>query len=97
MIKMDISNTSLIKKMEDVYIKKVIYFKENKTVYFYLSSKDVVPYEYLERAQREIKAKNKYFREIKFKIEYTGFERKTEKDIMKKYWPNIVYLSLIHI
>ncbi|MEE0452560.1 PolC-type DNA polymerase III [Peptacetobacter sp.] len=92
MIKMDISNTSLIKKMEDVYIKKVIYFKENKTVYFYLSSKDVVPYEYLERAQREIKAKNKYFREIKFKIEYTGFERKTEKDIMKKYWPNIVYI-----
>ena len=92
MIKMDISNTSLIKKMEDVYIKKVIYFKENKTVYFYLSSKDVVPYEYLERAQREIKAKNKYFKEIKFKIEYTGFERKTEKDIMKKYWPNIVYI-----
>lgn len=89
---MDISNTSLIKKMEDVYIKKVIYFKENKTVYFYLSSKDVVPYEYLERAQREIKAKNKYFKEIKFKIEYTGFERKTEKDIMKKYWPNIVYI-----
>ncbi len=86
------SNTSLIKKMEDVYIKKVIYFKENKTVYFYLSSKDVVPYEYLERAQREIKAKNKYFKEIKFKIEYTGFDRKSEKDIMKKYWPNIVYI-----
>ena len=83
MIKMDISNTSLIKKMEDVYIKKVIYFKENKTVYFYLSSKDVVPYEYLERAQREIKAKNKYFREIKFKIEYTGFERKTASFVMK--------------
>lgn len=92
MIKMDINNTSLIKKMEDVYIKKVIYFKENKTVYFYLSSKDVVSYEYLERAQREIKAKNKYFREVKFKIEYTGFERKSEKDIMKKYWPNIVYI-----
>ena len=92
MIKMDISNTSLIKKMEDVYIKKVIYFKENKTVYFYLSSKDVVPYEYLERVQREIKAKNKYFKEIKFKIEYTGFDRKSEKDIMKKYWPNIVYI-----
>lgn len=92
MIKMDISNTSLIKKMEDVYIKKVIYFKENKTVYFYLSSKDVVPYEYLERAQREIKAKNKYFKEIRFKIEYTGFDRKSEKDIMKKYWPNIVYI-----
>lgn len=92
MIKMDISNTSLIKKMEDVYIKKVIYFKENKTVYFYLSSKDVVLYEYLERAQREIKAKNKYFKEIKFKIEYTGFDRKSEKDIMKKYWPNIVYI-----
>ena len=92
MIKMDINNTSLIKNMEDVYIKKVIYFKENKTVYFYLSSKDVVPYEYLERAQREIKAKNKYFKEIKFKIEYTGFDRKSEKDIMKKYWPNIVYI-----
>ena len=92
MIKMDISNTYLIKKMEDVYIKKVIYFKENKTVYFYLSSKDVVPYEYLERAQREIKAKNKYFKEIKFKIEYTGFDRKSEKGIMKKYWPNIVYI-----
>ena len=92
MVKMDIGNTSLIKKMEDVYIKKVIYFKENKTVYFYLSSKDIVPYEYLERTQREIKAKNKYFRDIKFKIEYTGFDRKSEKDIMKKYWPNIVYI-----
>nr|WP_300282410.1 PolC-type DNA polymerase III [Peptacetobacter sp.] len=92
MIKMDINNTSLMNKMENVYIKKVIYFKENKTVYFYLTSKDIVLYEHLRRVQREIKDKNKYFRDIKFKIEYTGFERKSEKDIIKKYWVNIVYI-----
>ena len=89
---LEINNSYLTKRLDGVNIKKVIYFKENKIVYFYLTSKSIVTHEQLEILRDEIKEKNKFFRDIKIKIEYTGLERKSGRDIMKKYWPNIVYV-----
>ena len=40
--KLEINNTILAKQLKEVYIQKVTYFKEEKVVYFYLSSKDII-------------------------------------------------------
>ena len=90
--KLEINNTILAKQLKEVYIQKVTYFKEDKIVYFYLSSKDIVPYELIEKFREELAEKLEYFREIKIKIRYTGLERKTNKDIIKRYWNNILYI-----
>ena len=47
--KLEINNTILSKQLKEVYIQKVVYFKEDKIVYFYLTSKDIVSYELLDK------------------------------------------------
>lgn len=90
--KLEINNTILSKQMKDVYIQKVVYFKENKIVYFYLTSKDIVSYELIDKFREELKDNLDYFKDIKIKIRYTGLDRKTNKDIIKRYWNNILYI-----
>ncbi|RDY24753.1 PolC-type DNA polymerase III [Romboutsia maritimum] len=90
--KLEINNSILLKQMKDVYINRVVYFKEDKIVYFYLTSKDIVSYELLDSFREELMNKLDYFRNIKLKIRYTGLDRKANKDIIKKYWSNIIYI-----
>ena len=90
--KLEINNTILAKQLKEVYIQKVTYFKEEKVVYFYLSSKDIISYELIEKFREELVERLEYFRDIKIKIRYTGLERKTNKDIIKRYWNNILYI-----
>ena len=33
-----------------------------------------------------------FFNDIKIKISYTGLDRKENKDLIKMYWANIVYI-----
>ena len=40
--KLEINNNILAKHLKEVYINRVVYFKEEKIVYFYLTSKEVV-------------------------------------------------------
>ena len=37
--KLEIENDTLKNQLKDVYIKKVVYFKQDKIVYFYTTSK----------------------------------------------------------
>ena len=37
--KLEIKNDFLYKKLSDVFVTKVVYYKENKTFYIYLSSR----------------------------------------------------------
>lgn len=90
--KLEINNNVLTKQLKDVYINKVVYFKEDKIVYFYLTSKDIVSYELLDRLKEELKENLSYFKDIKMKIRYTGLDRKSNKDIIKRYWINIIYI-----
>ncbi|EGT4761915.1 hypothetical protein DD099_09520, partial [Clostridioides difficile] len=39
--KLEINNSGLGKQLKEVYINRVVYFKEDKIVYFYLTSKDI--------------------------------------------------------
>ena len=90
--KLEISNPSLIRQITDVNIKKVLYFKEDKIVYFYLTSKEIIPYEVLNMLREELIKNLTYFKDIKIKIRYSGFERKSNKDIIKRYFINILYI-----
>lgn len=90
--KLEINNNVLIKQLKEVYITKVTYFKEDKIVYFYLTSRVIVSYEILENLSNELKNKLNYFKDIKIKIRYTGLDRKENKDIVKMYWTNIVFI-----
>ena len=45
--KLEIKNDFLYKKLSDVFVTKVVYYKENKTFYIYLSSKDIISLLYL--------------------------------------------------
>ncbi len=90
--KLEINNSILAKLLKEVYINRVVYFREERVVYFYLTSKEVVSYELLDSFREELKVKLDYFKDIKLKIRYIGFDRKSNKDIIKRYWPNIIYI-----
>ena len=40
--KLEIKNDFLYKKLSDVLVTKVVYYKENKIFYIYLSSKEII-------------------------------------------------------
>ncbi|MDR0879313.1 MAG: PolC-type DNA polymerase III [Clostridioides sp.] len=90
--KLEINNSILERQLKEVFIKKVVYFKEDKIVYFYLTSKDIVSHDFLNVFRDELAGKLDYFKEIRIKIRFTGYERAKYKDIIKKYWVNIIYI-----
>lgn len=90
--KLEINNNILKKQLKEVYINKVTYFKEDKIVYFYLNSKSIISYEVLDMLKEDLHNKLDYFKDIKIKIRYTGLDRKANKDIIKMYWVNILYI-----
>ncbi|MGL5750463.1 MAG: PHP domain-containing protein, partial [Paraclostridium sp.] len=90
--RLEINNNMLIKQLEDVNISKVTYFKEEKLIYIYLSSKNIISYENLESLRLELKEKFNYFNDVKVKIRYIKLEKHKTKDIVKKYWGNIIYI-----
>ena len=90
--RLEINNNILNKQLKDVYVSKVVYFREDKIVYFHLTSKSIISYVHLDTLKEELKLKLSYFKDIKIKISYIGLDRKENKDIIKMYWMNIVYI-----
>ena len=90
--KLEIKNSRLEKQLKEVQVSKVVYFKEDRIVYMYLLSKEMISHEILDLLKEELLGKLKYFKNIRIKIKFTGFGRKSEKDIVKTYWNNILYI-----
>ncbi|CEO32310.1 PolC-type DNA polymerase III [Paraclostridium sordellii] len=93
--KLEINNNILNKQLSDVNISKVTYFKEERLIYIYLSSKNIIRYDYIELFRNELKQRLDYFRDIKVKIRYIKLEKQKTKDIIKKYWNNIVHILTV--
>ncbi|MCU9815921.1 PolC-type DNA polymerase III N-terminal domain-containing protein [Paraclostridium sp. AKS73] len=53
--KLEIDNTILNKQLADVDVTKIIYFKEERIIYIYLSSKNIISYIYTDMLREEIK------------------------------------------
>lgn len=90
--KLEIKNSRLEKQLKEVQVSKVVYFKEDKIFYMYLVSKDMISHEILDELREELLGELKYFKNIRLKIKFNGFGRKSEKDIVKAYWHNILYI-----
>lgn len=90
--KLEIKNSRLEKQLKEVQVSKVVYFKEDRVFYMYLISKDMISHEILDELREELLGKLKYFKNIRLKIKFNGFGRKSEKDIVKAYWNNILYI-----
>ena len=90
--KLEIENSRLERQLKEVQVSKVVYFKEDKIFYMYLTSKDIISHEILDELREELLNKLKYFKNIRLKIKFNGFGRKSEKDIVKAYWHNILYI-----
>lgn len=90
--KLEIKNSRLEKQLKEIEVSKIVYFKEDKIFYMYLISKDIISHEILDELREELLSKLKYFKNIRLKIKFSGFGRKSEKDIVKAYWHNILYI-----
>ena len=90
--KLEIKNDFLYKKLSDVFVTKVVYYKENKTFYIYLSSKEIISYDILSSLREALLEELDYFSDIKIKMIYNGLSRKSNKDIVKKNWDNILHI-----
>ena len=83
--KLEIKNSRLEKQLKEVQVSKVVYFKEDRIVYMYLLSKEMISHEILDLLKEELLGKLKYFKNIRIKIKFTGFGRKSEKDIQPEW------------
>ena len=89
--KLEIKNDFLYKKLSDVLVTKVVYYKENKIFYIYLSSKEIISYDILSSLREALLEELDYFSDIRIKMRYNGLSRKSNKDIVKKNWDNILH------
>ena len=62
--RLEINNNILNKQLKDVYVSKVVYFREDKIVYFHLTSKSIISYDILDSLKEELKLKLSYFKDI---------------------------------
>lgn len=90
--KLEIKNDFLYKKLSDVLVTKVVYYKENKIFYIYLSSKEIISYDILSSLREALLEELDYFSDIRIKMRYNGLSRKSNKDIVKKNWDNILHI-----
>lgn len=77
--KLEIENNILNKQLVDVDVTKVIYFKEEKIIYIYLSSKNIISYIHTDMLREEIKEKLDYFSDVKIKVRYVKLEKQKQK------------------
>lgn len=59
--RLEINNNILIKQFADVNISKVTYFKEEKIIYIYLNSKNIISYDHINLFRKELKQHLEYF------------------------------------
>ena len=90
--RLEINNNILKKQLEDVNITKVTYFKEEKLIYIYLNSKNIISYENLNIFREELITKLNYFNDVKIKIRYIKLEKESTKNIIKMIGSNILYI-----
>lgn len=85
-------NIRLPKEASEVVLEKIIYFKENKRINILLKSCEIVKNDMLKRIESEFVKKLEIFNEINIKINYELSEKHSLKDLMEKYWDNILFM-----
>ncbi|MDR1774286.1 MAG: hypothetical protein LBR30_05395 [Clostridioides sp.] len=92
--KLQIEDSYLAKYFKEVFIKKIVYYKEEKRIYLYLVSKKIVQNDKISLLEKSLLDALPYFNSVKVKIHYTGYDRASNSDIIKKYWNNILNILI---
>lgn len=82
---------NLDKKYEHILLSNIVYFKEDKIVYFYLKSKHILNISEIRDIECKIKNELTFFNDVKFKIRYTDIEDDVNA-VINKYWNNIEFI-----
>lgn len=85
------ANEKILVGLDDVEIENCIYNQDTRVARFVLVSRDVLPVSRVEkvRASLEKLLKKQYIRSVEFSFKYKGLNKKGNKDMIKKLWPNI--------
>ncbi|KXZ39809.1 DNA polymerase-3 subunit alpha [Alkalithermobacter thermoalcaliphilus JW-YL-7 = DSM 7308] len=88
--KLGIKNTNI--DSNNIFIERIVYFKENKDINIYLNSKHILSYKTITQLEKEITESLRYFNKIKIKMRYVIEENESNHESLKKYWDNILYI-----
>lgn len=85
------ANEKLLVGLDEVEIENCIYNKDTKIAKFVLISKEVLPVNRIDKVRSGIEKllKKQYIRSVEFSFKYIGLNKKGNKDMIKKLWPNI--------
>ena len=85
------ANEKLLVGLDEVEIENCIYNKDTKIAKFVLISKEVLPVNRIDKVRSGLVKllKKQYIRSVEFSFKYIGLNKKGNKDMIKKLWPNI--------
>lgn len=85
------ANEKLLVGLGEVEIENCIYNKDTKITKFVLLSKEVLPVKRIDKVRSGLEKllKKQYIRSVEFSFKYIGLNKKGNKDMIKKLWPNI--------
>lgn len=85
------ANEKLLVGLDEVEIENCIYNKDTKIAKFILLSKEVLPVKRIDKVRSGLEKllKKQYIRSVEFSFKYIGLNKKGNKDMIKKLWPNI--------
>ena len=85
------ANEKLLVGLDEVEIENCIYNKDTKIAKFVLISKEVLPVNRIDKVRSGLEKllKKQYIRSVEFSFKYIGLNKKGNKDMIKKLWPNI--------
>lgn len=85
------ANEKLLVGLDEVEIENCIYNKDTKIAKFVLLSKEVLPVNRIDKVRSGLEKllKKQYIRSVEFSFKYIGLNKKGNKDMIKKLWPNI--------
>ncbi|OPJ57129.1 PolC-type DNA polymerase III [Alkalithermobacter paradoxus] len=90
--KLNIVNINGNIDLKNMFLKKILYFKENRTIYLYITSKNIINLRDIESLEELIKSKLDYFNNIKIKIRYDISHKEDMGKIIQLYWNNITHV-----
>ena len=85
------ANEKLLVGLDEIEIENCIYNKDTKIAKFVLISKEVLPVKRIDKVRSGLEKllKKQYIRSVEFSFKYIGLNKKGNKDMIKKLWPNI--------
>lgn len=91
LIHIGFANEKLLVGLDEIEIENCIYNKDTKIAKFVLISKEVLPVNRIDKVRSGLEKllKKQYIRSVEFSFKYIGLNKKGNKDMIKKLWPNI--------